>query len=427
MRRRSTVWARLAAVVAALLLAVSYAVVPVSTATATPAPCASPTGSKPPVGPTTITTLQQAYWCLLDHYYSGPVLDDRVLLTAAFAGLTQELIRRDEDRPDATMPALTGDPGYQPGDVYGLGIETSPRSELATQAPQLAVQTALPPLFVSSVDPGSPAATTGTGLRPGDVIVSVDRARPFADGVVATGALNLLAPQYPQHRRVRLTVRRPATDRTWTVTLTPRLYRGSPPAVSAKLLRGDVAYVQLPGFDPDLVQQALTDITKLRAGRTLRGVIVDVRGNGGGSPVAVAKLLGAFAHGKAYGYECDVHDTCTATYTDDTTPLLHLPLVELTDRNCFSACEAFSAGVKDLHLGTLVGTRTGGAVAGPATGMLLNDGSTLVFPAKHGLGADREVINGIGVATDYNTPRTATDLSTGHDPAVAKALQLLAP
>ena len=45
-------------------------------------------------------------------------------------------------------------------------------------------------------------------------------------------------------------LQRPATGRTWTVTLTPALYQAPPPAVSAKLLDGDIAYVQLPGFYP---------------------------------------------------------------------------------------------------------------------------------------------------------------------------------
>ena len=62
----------------------------------------------PPLKPTTVTTIGQAYYCVFAHYYAGPVLDDRVLLAAAFAGFTQELDRLAMDRPDATMPALTG-------------------------------------------------------------------------------------------------------------------------------------------------------------------------------------------------------------------------------------------------------------------------------------------------------------------------------
>jgi carboxyl-terminal processing protease len=97
----------------------------------------------------------------------------------------------------------------------------------------------------------------------------------------------------------------------------------------------------------------------------------------------------------------------------------------LTDRNCVSACDAFSGAVKDLRLGTLVGTRTAGIVSGPATGYLLDDGSLLGLPAKHELSAHHELINGVGVAPDYYLPITAQDLSTGRDPDVTKALTAL--
>src|SRR6202035_4702912 len=72
----------------------------------TPPSCPAP--STPAKKPTTITTIGQAYSCTFKHYYAGPVLDDRVLLEGAFAGLTQQLDRLGLDQPDATMPALTG-------------------------------------------------------------------------------------------------------------------------------------------------------------------------------------------------------------------------------------------------------------------------------------------------------------------------------
>jgi len=64
-------------------------------------------------------------------------------------------------------------------------------------------------------------------------------------------------------------------------------------------------------------------------------------------------------------------------------------------------------------------------VSGPATGYQLDDGSVLYLPARHELSADRELINGIGVPPDYYVPRTAQDVSTGHDPDLTKALALL--
>ena len=99
--------------------------------------------------------------------------------------------------------------------------------------------------------------------------------------------------------------------------------------------------------------------------------------------------------------------------------------VVLTDRNCASACGAFSGAVKDLRLGTLVGTRTAGIVAAPAAPYLLDDASLIILPVRHELSARHELINGIGVAPDYYLPLTAHDLSTGHDPDITKALTLL--
>src|SRR5215472_6449884 len=438
---------------------------------AQPPPCSpNPPPEAPPSWPTTVTTIGQAYYCVFARYYAGPVLDDRVLLAGAFAGFTQELDRLGLDRPDATMPALTGHrdadwaafaavyrkvtgqlpaspaqrqelaaatmtamvaslgnnhaewsyPALPPGDVPGdLGIMTSPAPPLAAIAPR----EALPPLFITAVAPGSPAASHG--LRPGDIIVTVDGAPPFPGGIISQGVMNQLFGPYPAPGRVTIQLHRPATGRTWTVTLAPALYQALPPPVSVKLLNGDIAYVQLPGFFPGAADQVLGDISSLAPHARLRGLILDLRGNGGGTVADPARLLGAFIHGKAWSYDCDVHGRCTANDTDSRVPLLHLPLVVLTDRNCVSACDAFSGAVKDLRLGTLVGTRTAGIVAAPPAAYLLDDASLLALPATQALSAGHELINGIGVAPDYYLPLTAQDLSTGHDPDIAKALTLL--
>jgi len=47
------------------------------------------------------------------------------------------------------------------------------------------------------------------------------------------------------------------------------------------------------------------------------------------------------------------------------------------------------------------------------------------LPPKHEIGANKEIINGVGVAPDDNAPLTARDLSTGRDPGIAEALALL--
>jgi carboxyl-terminal processing protease len=423
--------------------------------------CAAPSSPAPPLTPTTAGTIEQAYYCVFAHYYNASALDDRTLLNGAFAGLTQELGRIGLDQADATAPALSGNrdqdwaafaaayqrvishlpadatvrqavaaatmtamlntlndnhagwqrpvipPGYLPGDLYGVGVSTSPAGPLIGGAPA----EALPPLFITSVL-GGPAAAQG--LRPGDVIEAVDGQSPFTGGVPSPGV------SYPDSDPVRLTLHRPANGRTWTVTLKPVLYRPTGEAsqvVTARLLSHRIAYIRLRAFAPGAADAVLNSVTELGKSGKLRGIVLDLRGNGGGSPQEVARLLGAFTHGKTWSYDCGTPDHCdAANRTDDTVPLLHLPLVLLADRNCASACDAFSGAVKDLHLGILVGTRTAGVVAGTASQWL---------PSRHELGADHETINGIGVAADHYLPTTPRDLSTGHDADITMALALL--
>jgi carboxyl-terminal processing protease len=298
---------------------------------------------------------------------------------------------------------------------------TSPSGALASITPN----EALPPLYISAIQ-GGPAAQAG--LEPGDVIESVNGSAPFVDGAASPGVFNLLDEQYPDEQPVHITLWRPATGHTWTVTLTPALFQPTAAAtqmVTSQLLDGDVADVKLAQFGANAADDVLNAIAALAAGHTLHGIILDLRGNGGGDPTEVATLLGAFEHGEPWGYSCPLSGGCTASYPDATVSLLNLPLTVLTDRNCASACDAFSAAVKDLHLGTLIGTRTAGAASGQAQAFMLDDASLLELPAARWLGPDHEVINTVGVAPDYFIPLTAQDVSTGHDPDVAKALTLL--
>ncbi|MBE3015749.1 peptidase [Microbispora sp. NEAU-D428] len=437
--------------------------------------CAEPQGNPSPETPTTIDIVEQAYFCILANYYSGSTLDNRSLLTAGFAAFAQELNRSGRDLPEATMPALTGDrhadwaafetayrrvtsrlpddaalqgklaaatlqaivaalgddharwthgvkrpPDSYDGDQYGLGLR-------ANVGPQVSVNpgTALPPLFVTGVL-GGPAKAAG--LRPGDVVESVNGSAPFMGQAVTPAAVAALYPHYPEAGPVRLRLLRQKTGRRWTVTLKPSLYQPDPAAVqvvTSKLLEDGIAYVRLSGFASDIANRVLRTISRMRTGRTLTGVVLDLRGNGGGSPDEANRLLGAFAHGKVTAYQCAVDGTCETMRTDDSVALLNLPLVVLTDRGCASACEHFSSAVKDLRLGRLVGTRTAGAVSGPARPYLLDDNTTLTFPSTRHLAPNREVIDRVGVAPDHYVPLTPQDAAAGRDPALDEALNLL--
>jgi carboxyl-terminal processing protease len=436
--KRGMIAAGVAVVIGTGLLAYTY---PSDAATATAAAAARctpvPDDQEPPATPstpTTITTLEQAYHCILDHTFIGPELDDRVLLTGAFAEFARELERRGIDQPTATLPKLTGHrnqdwaafartykavlaalpddadqrqaladatmhgmidslhenhtgwikppPAGQPAAQVGLGIRISSSGRAPAD-----LRDAVPPMYISAVQPGSPAANAG--LRAGDIIDTVNGLPVVVNGALSPGVLDSLHPSSADST-VRLTVQR--LGETLAFEVRPAALTPDPQTTSVELVDGDLAHVTLPSFSFGVTEDLLGKIADLRKDTDLKGIVLDLRGNGGGRREEVAKLLGAFTHGKVFSKDCDVRDRCTPNYTDDTTALLNLPLVVLTDGMCASACDDFSAAVKDLKLGKLVGSRTAGVVAGLPTGYTLNDGSALLLVAKHQVGANGEVI-----------------------------------
>jgi C-terminal processing protease CtpA/Prc len=102
--------------------------------------------------------------------------------------------------------------------------------------------------------------------------------------VSTTAAVISGAP--PPQGPVQLTLHRPSTWQDQTVNLTPSALP-PPPLVSATAPRADIAEVKLAAFGPNAEATVFTAITNLHLGEKLRGVILDLRGNGGGSPTEV--------------------------------------------------------------------------------------------------------------------------------------------
>lgn len=423
-------------------------------------PPGQPAAAQPSSAPTSITTVEQAYNCLLDHHVEDRYLNTRTLLADAFSGFAAELDRRGLDLAAATMPALDGKRDrdwdafsrvYEEvlaelADEAGLHEALAAASITAmvegmhdnhtrwapvaepraayTLGMTVANPTTNPEVFIRELQDG-PAADSG--LLPGDVITSVNGLPTYVNGKPVEGVVDWL--QAPSAEPVELALERPATGETWTATLTPEQSRPGPgDDVTVTRVADDLALVTLRAFTDGGTDELLSELADLEEDGPIDGVVLDARRNSGGSVNEVARLLGAFVEEPTtYGYVCDAdYDKCSPKWTDDSVEPLGLPLALLTSSQCPSACDAFAAAVQDLDLGVLVGSRTAGVVSGQSVPYVLDDGSQMLVPRDRGLGPDGEIINEIGVAPDhYVPPPTAQDLSTGADRALDTAVALL--
>lgn len=415
-----------------------------------------------------LATVKQGYQCLLRHYITGKHLNHRTLLRGGYNAISTALNAQLPGAFDGlSLPPLTGDSTadwqtfalaykallariqplppvlqavaqicvsamaeslhddhtvylqpafmkliikqlFDEGPTLTLGIVTSPITTTATA------------LYIDDVFPNSPAATAG--LRPGDVIQQVGGQPALNGGQLGANAISLILPQ--NGKSVTLTVQRPATGAQLTFTITPRSM--VTPDTSARVLPGNVAYVKLYNFTEHAYTRVLDAMRGLGLGASARGLVLDLRGNGGGVEDQAVQLVSAFVHHATLSYAVDGNGHREALTTDNKVPLLHLPLVVLIDGGSASSSELVADAVHDLHLGKLVGERSAGDI-NSAGFYGLSDGSGLEITEQRVLGAKGEAIDHTGITPDVQAPVTAAGLSAGNDPAVSQADALLQP
>jgi carboxyl-terminal processing protease len=304
---------------------------------------------------------------------------------------------------------------------YGIWAELRPAPEMpALQGVSLAV------------------VETGTNdvLRVGDEIVTVD-GTPVLQALAAawkhsvgcstagklrSAAWRLLAG--PPGRELELAVRRNGKEQTVKL---PRSGEVKEPTISQRQIEG-VAIIRITRWGgEDLVRRFDEMLSELRDSP---GIIIDVRGNGGGQDGLANQVTGRFIsrpvissisfHRKVPGLTFER----TVDYTEPRGPWRYQGRVAiLIDEGCMSACEHFVSGM--IEAGALAcGTPTSGACGWIRTvelpeGLRLNVSQT--FPL-HTAGIPSPML---GIAPHIWAPRMLAELRLGKDTALTAALTWL--
>jgi Peptidase family S41/Tricorn protease C1 domain len=193
----------------------------------------------------------------------------------------------------------------------------------------------------------------------------------------------------------------------------------------------DVVYIRYTSFEDNISDYALDYIVdKLK---DKKGLIIDVRNNGGGSIGNIDKLcerfikektsVGVERHKSGKGKNDFKDEKISVEPSNSVKKYLDKPIVILTNRGCYSATNRFAAYMKGLPNVTLVGGVTGGG-GGLPTATELSNGWVLRVSGSQFIDRRGNNIEN-GVQPDVKIDILKSDIDNGKDTILEKALSLI--
>lgn len=201
---------------------------------------------------------------------------------------------------------------------------------------------------------GMPAAEAG--LRKGDVILSID-------GESMKGKDNAYVSEHLRGdagTTFELKIRRPSTGKEMRFKITRRSIQ-MPAVPYYGVQQGGIGYIKLNEFTENsakIVRNAFIDMRH----QQIKGLILDLRNNGGGSELEAANLVNLFVpkgvtvvsnRGKLKRAN---HDYKTTSEPIDTV----IPIVVMVNGNSASAAEIVTGALQDMDRAVVLGTKTYG-------------------------------------------------------------------
>jgi len=169
------------------------------------------------------------------------------------------------------------------------------------------------------------------------------------------------------------------------------------PTVSYEMLEDNIGYIQITEFDEVTTDQFIEALAVIK-GSDARGLILDLRGNPGGSLSAVVDIAREILPKGLIVYTEDKYGQ-RDEYTCDGRNELDMPLVVLVNGNSASASEILAGAIKDYKKGTLLGTTTFGK--GIVQRVLpLTDGTALKLTISAYYTPNGNNIHGVGIEPD---------------------------
>lgn len=209
--------------------------------------------------------------------------------------------------------------------------------------------------YISQPMAGSPAARGG--LRPGDHIIKVDTTDVKGKGSEFVTKLLKGIPG----TTVSITVDRPYeadSIRTFEITRAKVLQ----PSVTYDTIINNIGYLRLNGFIEKTPAETRAVLESFKKHPEIEGIVIDLRGNGGGLVESAVELVGNFVpKGTEVMRTRGRNSLDEKIYKTTRTPLFpDMPLAILIDGGTASSSEVVSGSLQDLDRAVLIGSRSFG-------------------------------------------------------------------
>ncbi|MGH2614935.1 MAG: S41 family peptidase [Thermomicrobiales bacterium] len=266
---------------------------------------------------------------------------------------------------------------------------------------------------------GSPAARAD--LRPGDVIIAADG--QTLERLENDAAMSLI--RGPAGTSVKLTMRRPGVAEPFDVTV-EREAIVIPAVVYEPQADGKIALITVGIFGDNTTRELDEALVRARQ-ENVAGIVLDLRGNGGGWVTSAQEMIGRFVPegvGPALYQDLELADNgelISEPIVSNGETAFDIPLVVLIDGGTASASEIVAGAIRDYDRGDLIGQNTFGK------GLVQRvhdfaDGSSARISFARWLTPDQLPIPDEGLAPDIAVPYPPD--ATG-DPQLERAIDVL--